>query len=63
MAVLVVYCLKGTHTFSLPLWSSPELISVAVVVDSTSGREIPLPALRWNVVLHDAGTVGILMRL
>ena len=47
MAVLVVYCLKGIHTFSLPLWPAGA-ISVAWWWDSTSGREIPLPALRWE---------------
>lgn len=47
MAVLVVYCLKGITPLAYP-YGLPELYPLPWWWDSTSGREIPLPALRWE---------------
>ena len=64
MAVLVVYCLKGITPLASSLWSfAVELISAAGWWDSP-WKEIPLQhCAGTNCQLHDAGTVGILMRL
>ena len=62
MAVLVVYCLKGITPLAYP-YGLPELISVAVVVGPPLEGKYPCQHCAGNVVLHDAGTVGILMRL
>ena len=61
MAVLVVYCLKGITPLAYP-YGLPELISVAVVVGLHLWKGNTLAQhCAGNVVLHDAGTVGILM--
>ena len=62
MAVLVVYCLKGITPLAYP-YGLPELYPLRGGGTPPLEGKYPCQHCAGNVVLHDAGTVGILMRL
>lgn len=62
MAVLVVYCLKESRTLAYP-YGLPELYPLPWWWTPPLEEKYLASIALGNVVLHDAGTVGILMRL
>ena len=62
-AAIMAVLPEGNHTFSLPLWPAGAYIRCRGGGTPPLEGKYPCQHCAGNVVLHDAGTVGILMRL